>query len=290
MTAVKAADPLAQIEHAQKILAQADASLAKLEQALATLSNRNATAADLRAAASLARAAVRQTDAESEESPAREAEILAGMASAGILPTLEALGALDQEGERRAHLRKAATHLAATLDALAIDMAAAERARDPAVVREAHLQALFAKIPSLLKTDVVISKLARSAYSRVPRPQGGHVGYVQTFNAPRVLATPDVLKSTKLPGFWPPKWSDYSLLERSDYEFEEDEAIVAPLRELCEKNSPSEDEVQIAINRAQHVLINEFARVCAEIRRHYQGGLPRSIALPSIGAHAMAAE
>jgi hypothetical protein len=131
------------------------------------------------------------------------------------------------------------------------------------VVREVHLQALFAKIPSLLKTDVVISKLARSAYSRVPRPQGGHVGYVQTFNAPRVLATPDVLKSTKLPGFWPPKWSDYSLLERSDYEFEEDETITGPLRELCQKNSVPEDEVSLTLERAQATLLREFAQVCS---------------------------
>jgi hypothetical protein len=262
----------------------------QIEQALAVLQNRTAAAATLRIAADQARLAIRAIDQENELAPQREAEILAGMASAGIQPTLEALGALDQEGERRAHLRKAATHLAATLDALAIEMAAAERARDPAVVREGHLQALFAKIPSLLKTDVVISKLARSAYSRVPRPQGGHVGYIQTFNAPRVLATPDVLKSTKLPGFWPPKWSDYSLLERSDYEFEEAEAITDPLRELCQKSSVSEDEVQIAIDRAQHVLLNEFARVCAEIHGHYPGGLPRSIGLPAIGAHAMAAE
>ena len=262
----------------------------QIEQALAVLRNSTASAAELRAAASLARSAIRLIDAESEESPAREAEILAGMASAGIQPTLEALGALDQEGERRAYLRKAATHLAATLDALAIDMAAAERARDPAVVREGHLQALFAKIPSLLKTDVVISKLARSAYSRVPRPQGGHVGYVQTFNAPRVLATPDVLKSTKLPGFWPPKWSDYSLLERSDYEFEEAEAITDPLRELCQKSSVSEDEISRAIDHAQASLLGEFAKVCGAIRSHYPDGLPRSIALSAIGSLAVAAE
>ena len=37
-------------------------------------------------------------------------------------------------------------------------------------------------------------------------------------------------------------------------------------------------------------LLNEFGRVCAEIRRHYPDELPRSIALPAIGSLAMAAE
>jgi len=70
-----------------------------------------------------------------------------------------------------------------------------------------------------------------------------------------------------------------------------DEGIVGPLRRLCEKSSVYDDEVTIAIDRAQATLLKEFAQVCAAIRSHYPEGYPRFIALPSITtARALAAE
>jgi hypothetical protein len=263
----------------------------QLEQALATLSNRTASSAELGAGAELARSVVVAIDAESERSPQRESEIMAGMASVGIQPTLKALVELDKGGEHRALTRKVAVALAAALDARAIEMAAAERARDPAVQREAQLQALFAKIPTLFRTDAVVSQLGKSAWSRTPRPKGSHVSYAQDYSVPRVLATQNVMTSTRLPNHWPPKYSDFAVIEWPNSVYDEDEAIAGPLRLLSEKSSPSEDEVQIAIERAQNVLLNEFARVCAEIRGYYQGELPRFVSLPAFTApRAMAAE
>ena len=258
-----------------------------IEAAHATLSNRTATAAELRAAADQARLVIRAIDAENELAPQREAEILARLTSKKISETISDLGRLGDEGSTRAHLRKVGTHLAAALDARAIEMAARER--DPAVQREAQMQALFAKIPALFRTDHVVSTLGKSAYSRVPRPVGSHVSYIREFSVPRALGQ-SVMESTRVPGHWPPRHSNFAEIEQPHYMHDADEGIVAPLRQLCQKSSVSEDEVQIAIDRAQHVLLNEFARVCAEIRGHYPDGLPRFFALPAIGSPAMAAE
>jgi hypothetical protein len=80
-------------------------------------------------------------------------------------------------------------------------------------------------------------------------------------------------------------------MEWPNSEYEEDEAIVAPLRQICQKSSVSEDEITIAIDRAQATLLKEFAQVWAAIRSHYPEGYPRFIALPSITtARALAAE
>ena len=256
-----------------------------LEQALGILQSREASAATLKRAVDEVRGFVRELDAESERGPAREAEILARMASAAIQKTLEALASLDSEGERRPHLRKIATHLAATLDARAIEMAAAERARDPAVVREVHREALFARVPVLFRTDFLAAQLGKAAYSRTPRPAGSHVAYARDFTVPRVLD----MESIRCPG-WPPRHGDFKRIEWPDSDVDEDGTIVGQLRELCQKSSVSEDEVARVLDRAQHVLLGEFAQVCSRIREHYPAGLPRFIALPAIGSLAMAAE
>jgi hypothetical protein len=99
-----------------------------------------------------------------------------------------------------------------------------------------------------------------------------------------------VMTATRVPERWPPKYGDVTRIEWPNSDVDEDEKIVGQLRELCQKSSVSEDEVSGAIDRAQASLLQEFAQVCAAIRSHYPGELPRGIALPSIGAHAMAAE
>ena len=118
-------------------------------------------------------------------------------------------------------------------------------------------------------------------------PKARHVAYERNFTVPRALQ--HLMTATKVQG-WPPKHGDFARIEWPNSEIEEDEAIVGPLRLLSEKSSPSEDEVQIAIDRAQATLLNEFGRVCAEIRRHYPDGLPRFMALPSFTTRALAAE
>jgi hypothetical protein len=97
------------------------------------------------------------------------------------------------------------------------------------------------------------------------------------------------MTATKVQG-WPPRHGDFARVEWPNSEIEEAEEIVAPLRLLCQKSAVSEDEVTIAIDRAQATLLREFSQVCSAIRGHYPDGLSRFIALPSIGAHAMAAE
>jgi hypothetical protein len=99
------------------------------------------------------------------------------------------------------------------------------------------------------------------------------------------------MTETKLSGHWPPKYGDVTRIAWSNSEYEEDEAIVGPLRQLCQKGSVSEDEVTIAIDRAQASLLKEFAQVCTAIRGYYPEGFPRFIALPSFTTpRAMAAE
>ena len=271
---------------------------AMLEQARAVRLNPTASVAHLRDAAEQAQGAVRALDAECELAPGREAQILAGMASPGgpsIDYVLKGLASLDDESRSRMLTRKVATALAAAIDERVRAIEAAEAAKDPAqrrreqeaAAREAQLQGLFAKIPVLFRTDFMISKLGKGAFSRTPAPQGRQVSYIRSFDVPRALQ--HLMTATKVQG-WPPKHGDFARIEWPNSEIEEDETIVGPLRLLSEKSSPSEDEVQIAIDRAQATLLNEFGRVCAEIRRHYPDGLPRFMALPSFTTRAMAAE
>lgn len=273
--------------------------IAALEHARAVLLNPTASVAQPRNAAEQARGVVRGIDIESEFAPQREAQILAAMASPGgpsIEYVLKALVSLDDESASRMLTRKVATALAAALDVRAREIEAREAARDPAEVRreqeqarqEAEKEALFARIPALFRSDFLVSQLGKAACSRTPRPVGSHVAYERDFTVPRVLGQ-SVMESTRVPG-WPPRHGDFARIEWQNSEFEADEKIVAPLRLLAEKSSCSEDEVAIAIDRAQGALLNEFGRVCAEIRRHYPDGLPRFIVLPPLATPRMAAE
>ena len=101
------------------------------------LRNPTAAAATLRFAADQARTAVREIDQENEESPAREAEILARMAAGtSIAETISALGRLDDAAILRCWMRKIAVALAAQLD---------DRRLHARAQRENQLQALFAR-------------------------------------------------------------------------------------------------------------------------------------------------
>ena len=267
-----------------------------LEQALAVLSNPTGSSAELRAAAGLVCGVVREIDAESESAPAIEATVLARMTSDGIQQTQKALIELDDESSHRALTRKVAVALGAALDERVRAIEAAEAAKPPEqrrreqeqARREAHLQELFARVPVLFRTDYMISAAGKSARSRTPRPVGSHVAYARDFTVQRVLGQ-NVMESMRVPG-WPPRHGDYARIEWPNSEYDEIETITEPLRKLCHKSLISEEEVARAIERAQATLLGEFARVCSEIREQYPAGLPRSITLPSIGAHAMAAE
>jgi hypothetical protein len=273
-----------------------DNPAAALEQPFAALQNRTASAGELKAAAEAARAAVRALDAERELAPEREAKILSEMTPPTITPGIPpsrgrsiaekvaALVKLDDETSRRTLDRKIAVGVAEQLDRLARSAAKAEAERDEKrkpfaeltrraqeyALRVADYPAIAARVPSLFRTDCVIAQLGGSAYSRTPSPNGSHVRNERTFNVPRTIATEGILKTTKLPGFWPPRWSDYSLLERQDYEFADDAAIVGPLRDLCQNHDErrivvSENQVDAAVARAQALLVAELNTVRAAL-------------------------
>jgi hypothetical protein len=179
--------------------AMTDAYLAQLKQALATLSNRTASSGELKAAAELARKAVSEIDAEHDSAPAREAEILAVMTSKALVETLEALEALDKVGEQRALMRKIGTALAAALDTRARDAEKAEEARNKArspfqsQTRRAQelakafegYPALASRVVELFVTDIAVRRLAKSAYSSVPRDPGSRaISRVDSFDVP----------------------------------------------------------------------------------------------------------
>ena len=107
-----------------------------IEAAFAVLSNSTAAAATLRLAADRARLAVREIDAENEESPAREAQVLAGLVSKSVGEIVSELGHLDDDAILRCWQRKIAVALAAQLD---------ERRLHARAQRESQLETLFAR-------------------------------------------------------------------------------------------------------------------------------------------------
>jgi hypothetical protein len=266
-----------------------------IEQAWVILQNRNPKPAELKLAVEQARKAVAELDSENDRVPEREARVLAGMTGTSIAEALKALGRLANESADRALVRKVDVAIAEQLEHRLRELEAIESAKPPEqrrreqeqAEREAKLRGLYARVPALFRSDFVVSKLGKAAFSRTPAPQGRQVSYIRSFDVPRALQ--HLMTATKVQG-WPPKHGDFARIEWPNSEIEEDETIVGPLRLLCEKSSPSEDELQIAIDRAQATLLNEFGRVCTEIRRHYPEGLPRFIVLPSLGPTAMAAE
>ena len=200
---------------------------AVLEQALGTLSNRTTSAAELKVAAEEACGVVRAIDEAHEQAPSRESQILAAMTGGvSIAATIAALGELDEESVRRMLMRKVATHLGAVIDGQSHDAEKIEKARDEArrpfaaqTRRVQELAAAFATYPthaarivSLFRSDALIGRFGSEAYSRVP-VLGSHISFERTIRLPRMLATPERLTATRLLGYWPPKYSDFSGLE-----------------------------------------------------------------------------
>ena len=116
----------------------------------------------------------------------------------------------------------------------------------------------------------MITKLGKSAYSRTPTPRGSHIAYERTFHVPRTIAMEEVLRATKLPGFWPPRYSDFSVLETAYHHDIENDRIAGPLVELCQNADQrrivlSQDDVDRAIARAQAALVTGLNKVCAAL-------------------------
>jgi hypothetical protein len=125
---------------------------------------------------------------------------------------------------------------------------------------------LAARIPVLFRTDTMVSKLGESAYSRCPRQPGSHVAISRTFRISRAIATAAALKETRLPGFWPPRWSDYSVLDGPDCAIDEDATITAPLLEMCRTGPASSEAVDRCVAQAQGLLISEFGKAVGALR------------------------
>jgi hypothetical protein len=174
-----------------------------------------------------------------------------------------------------------AAELARTAHQLAEAEAVRDAARRPFLEQTERAQryakqvadypALAERIRSLLRTDVVITKLGESAYSRVPRPQGSHVGYVRTFYVPRTVATEETLRATKLPGFWPVRGNDFSFLDGPNCALDEGESITSALHQLSEKADQrrivlSEGDVDRAIAQAQASVLAEFHKAVGALR------------------------
>ena len=327
--------------------------IARLDEPAAILWN-SVSAAALVAAAAETRVIVRAIDEAAAETSARRTQALAALTAPRHQPgrpqpirkpidqVIEMLGAIEEESRQLALLRETAASLAAQIDARAREAGAAEAARDAArklfedqarraadhAKQAANWPTLAGRVVTLFRTDVVLARLGVSAYSRTPRPRGSHFAYEVTFDVPRAIATEEVLRATKLPGFWPPPYSDFSPLVLQNWRLSDeddgvDARIVGPLRDLCRRNAPvSQEEVDSAILRAQSGLVVEFNKVLAAIRallrldgeitaadrdaRYPDGALifdpamfpqnleagrmNRRIALPSTGGLALAAE
>lgn len=256
-----------------------------LEQPLAVFSNRAASSVALRLAAAQAREAERAFDEANTSAPHRRAQILSNMRPP--LANIEAaLAALDGEDRTRALHREIASAIVAQLDARAGEAEKAERARDEArkpfheqtrrvhelAARFAEYRNLAERVVQLFCTDVAVRRLGKNAYSRLPRPQGSHVGSIQTFRLPRVIARPEVLAATTLPcvekghwtsNFWPGRHDDHSWIDRVDYEFS-DVAIISPLQLLARGATVGAD-VDLAVAEADAVLVAEFGKAIAAI-------------------------
>lgn len=195
-----------------------------------------------------------------------------------IADTIKALSELDDENQTRALQREVAVALAAHLDARAREAEAVEAAIeakrkpfaaqtervDNLVKRFAEFSALAGRVVELFRDDILISKFGVAGYSNLPRPRGSHVAIERTFRVPRVLATQEVLAATKLHGHWPPRFNDYSVLERPHFE-EDDDQIIRPLRALINSKPAAESDVDAAIARAQAMLLAEYNKAVRAI-------------------------
>jgi hypothetical protein len=248
-----------------------------IEQAWLVLRDSNAKVDALKSAAAKAREAVAAIDSESDLAPEREARVLAGMTSTSIAEAQTALGRLDNESAARALARKIRVAIAEQLEHRMRAIEAAEAAK-PAELRrreqeqaerEAKLQGLYARIPVLFRTDFMISKLGKGAFSRTPAPQGRQVSYIRSFDVGRALQ--HLMTETKVPG-WPPQYGDFERITWPNSDVEEDESIVAPLRRLCEKSSWSSAALKSPWKRA--CIRQNRCRSKAQLP-HFTEGSPR---------------
>ena len=272
-----------------------------LEQVAGVLANSAATSGEFSAAAELSRAAVSALDDALAGHQASKAEIFSAIAppvaapgkyqlrARSIVETGEAVLAHGRYGEILSARREIAVWLGAALDVRAREAAKAEAARDAArkpfeaetkrarelAKRIGEAPKLFKQVVSQFSADIVIANLGKAAWSRAPRPQGS---YVQTFDGivERMIATPNVLSSVRLPGF---STHDFSALERAFHHEDEDSeefgAVMAQrvreLRELIRNHDQrqiaiSDESVARAVARAQTALVSEYNRTCAAIR------------------------
>ena len=107
---------------------------------------------------------------------------------------------------------------------------------------------------------------------RAARPRGAHIAYERTFNVPRLIATEEVLRATKLPGFWPPPYSDFSQFDRQSWHLSDDDdvvdaRIVGRFVTFAGGTRPFRKRRWIsAILRAQSGIAAEFNKALAAIR------------------------
>ena len=329
-----------------------DSLVARLDEPAAVLWDRTVSAAALNAALEATRSVLVAVDEAEAAARQRRARLLAAMTPppevpgqldplrATIARVLAMCGSLDNEAQQRATLREIAVSLGEQLNARAADAKKAEALRDDArkpLAAQTHRARDLAKrfgeyprlaerIVSLFYTDVAVAARGRSVLSRCPRPRNAG-GYEKTFYVPRTIAVDSVMKATKLPGFWPPRYGDFSVIERPGYESQGEASIVAPLEELNKGHDEgriavTDEAADRAIARAQATLLSEFGKAVGALRellrldaevsaadraaRYPDGALiydpkmfPENwdvgrmihrVVLPSIGGMAMAAE
>jgi hypothetical protein len=262
-----------------------------LEQAAGVLADLAVTSVELSTAAESARASVSALDDAIASHPELKAEIFNRIAPSAASPgtyrlrphsiseAIDNLLAHERDGQVILARRAVAAWLAAALDAKGREVekteAAIAAARTPFKAqarRVADLAKAFATYPalasrivSLFRSDVLVARFGSNAYSRVP-VLGSHVSFVRTFRLPRILATPERLTATRLLGYWPPKYSDFSGLELAYYHDDERDGIAGPVYELCQKSIISDADVDRVVATAQALLVSEYKKTSAAIR------------------------
>ena len=263
-----------------------------LEQVRAVLAAPTSSSAQLKTAAETARGAVRAFDEALAAAPKRRVEVLA-KTHLSVADIEAALAALDADGQAHARGREIAAAWAAALDARAHDTAKAEAIRDKArepfakQTHRAHEAAkafsgyptLAQRILVLLRSDIVVHRLAKIVYSNTPRQITQSLSREIRHEPPRVLAV--VLESLRLPRIhngafegwiWPRQSGGMAWLEAQFHEINDEEVvadIVAPteaiLKDMRNGRKPTEDDIDRAVARADAELRAEYDQICAAI-------------------------
>jgi hypothetical protein len=261
-----------------------------LEQVAGVLADLASTSGDLDSAARLAHGAVSTLDDAIAAHPELRAESFNRVAPPAAPPgtyrlrphsiseTVDNLLAHEREGQVIWARRAVAAWLANASDTRAREVEKTENARDAArgpfaaqTRRVLDLAKAFATYPAtaarivgLFRSDTLIARFGSSAYSQVP-VRGSHVNYERTIRLPRIIATPERLTATRLLGYWPPKYSDFSGLESVYYPDIESDIIAGPVYELGLKGTVSNEDVDRVVAHAQTALVAEYNRSRAEI-------------------------